>query len=463
MMACVRMLLCLGGAVLIAVAVVSIALRERPADAVGHPIYTLPFFQESHITCGWGPYYLCGLPGWHNGTDYSVGSNTGGGEDVVAAMDGTAYHHTDFDPITGLGCGNYVVIAHGNGHRSRYCHLSVIIVAHGNVISRGQVVGREGLSGATAVNLHFDVRQGGTNGGDCCGGTSVDPYGGVYSPGTYSFILNPPVFASRCFWPVDSSAGPGRVPGVFRPAQNHYAGWHLKYTHSGGNADHTFNYGDTCDIPITGDWDGNGTDTPGIFRPYGATGTEWHLRNSNSPGGPYTVFTFGTPTDYPVVGDWNGVGITNVGIFRPSGTTGPGEWHLKNFNGQGGTMIPVFKFGEATDRPIVGDWDGSGGGGAGSDTIGVFRPSTAGWHLRNSNTAGLPSIPAFVYGNGNPQPDHPVTGDFNWDGIDTYGIYRPKIAAASQWKLRNVNFPGSPDLEYPYGVLSDKALTGDWN
>jgi murein DD-endopeptidase MepM/ murein hydrolase activator NlpD len=141
MMARVGMLLRLGVAVFIALTMVTIALREQPAQAAGHPIYTLPFFQESHVTCSWGPYYLCGLTGQHNGTDYSVGSNTSGGEDVVAAMDGTAYHHTEFDPVFGLGCGYYVVIAHGNGHRSRYCHLSVIIIAHGNVISRGQWLG----------------------------------------------------------------------------------------------------------------------------------------------------------------------------------------------------------------------------------------------------------------------------------------------------------------------------------
>lgn len=54
---------------------------------------------------------------------------------------------------------------------------------------------------------------------------------------------------------------------------------------------------------------------------------------------------------------------------------------------------------------MAGDWDGDG-----IDTIGVFRPSTGEFLLRNSNSAGLPDIvfiPEFT-------GDFPVAG--NWDG-----------------------------------------------
>ena len=50
------------------------------------------------------------------------------------------------------------------------------------------------------------------------------------------------------------------------------------------------------DIPLSGDWDGNGTTTIGVFR----AGT-WFLRNSNSPGGVDVTFSWGAPGDIPVV------------------------------------------------------------------------------------------------------------------------------------------------------------------
>jgi len=184
-------------ALLIALALLFTVLREdeRPAYAVIEQVYTLPYFDSSYITCPWGPYENCGLEGQHDGTDYSVGSNTTGGENVVAALSGKAWLFSHFDPFNNnLGCGYYIIIDHTNGHKSRYCHLSDRIVANGQDVARGQVIGHEGSSGATAVNLHFDSRVNASP-GNCCSGTSVDPYGGPDSPGTYLWASHPPTTA----------------------------------------------------------------------------------------------------------------------------------------------------------------------------------------------------------------------------------------------------------------------------
>src|SRR5262249_33756815 len=45
----------------------------------------------------------------------------------------------------------------------------------------------------------------------------------------------------------------------------------------------TIPFGSPGNLPVVGDWDGNGTATIGVFDPNTAT---WFLRNSNTPGAP---------------------------------------------------------------------------------------------------------------------------------------------------------------------------------
>ena len=74
----------------------------------------------------------------------------------------------------------------------------------------------------------------------------------------------------------------------------------------------------------------------------------------------------------PIIGDWNGTGSENIGLFIK------GYWYL-DVNGnekwdgtRGGDRL--FTFGRIGDIPVVGDWDGTG-----KSKIGVFRPSTGEW------------------------------------------------------------------------------------
>jgi len=61
-------------------------------------------------------------------------------------------------------------------------------------------------------------------------------------------------------------------------------------------------------------------------------------------------------TDIPLVGDWNGDGTDGIGIFRPHPTTGVGFFILRD--GLSGPVDHVFGYGQGTDSPLVGDWDG---------------------------------------------------------------------------------------------------------
>ncbi|MEM8850758.1 MAG: M23 family metallopeptidase [Pseudomonadota bacterium] len=70
----------------------------------------------------------------------------------------------DRSEVAGRECGNGVAIDHGNGWETQLCHLQLgsIQVAAGDVVGRGDVLGRMGLSGATQFpHVHITVRRDG--------------------------------------------------------------------------------------------------------------------------------------------------------------------------------------------------------------------------------------------------------------------------------------------------------------
>ncbi len=117
------------------------------------------------------------------------------------------------------------------------------------------------------------------------------------------------------------------------------------------------NFGQSGDLPIVGNWDGAG-EKIGIFRPQSG---EWLLDlNDNGmwDGSPVDRLfgPFGQFGDRPVVGDWNGTGVIRIGVFRPS----TGHW-LLDMNGDGqlddcSVDTCIGSFGQTGDRPVVGNW-----------------------------------------------------------------------------------------------------------
>lgn len=212
--------------------------------------------------------------------------------------------------------------------------------------------------------------------------------------------------------------------------------WHLKYTVGGGAANISFNYGKATDIPVVGDWNGNGTMTPGVVR-----GKTWYLKNSNSGGAADIAFSFGQSGDYPIVGDWNGNGKWTIGIVR--GRT----WHLRNTN-NGGSADVTFNYGKSSDLPVVGDWNGNG-----QMTNGIVRDDRY-WYLRNTLGGGSAQV-SFTYGSSG---DEAVVGDWNGNGQMTNGVRR-----GARWLLRNSLGGGGASHDFNYGQSSDWPIPGDWN
>ena len=144
----------------------------------------------------------------------------------------------------------------------------------------------------------------------------------------------------------------------------------------------------------------------------------------------------------------SGGGTDTIGLFRPSSNF----FFLRNNNSLAPPDITV-GFGAPGDLPIVGDWDGNG-----TVTIGLYRPSTSTFFLRNSNTQGPPDI-ALTFGDG-PGGDVPIAGDWDGDGTWTIGVYRP---GTSTFFIRNSNTFGVPDIQITFGAPGDVPIAGDWD
>jgi murein DD-endopeptidase MepM/ murein hydrolase activator NlpD len=68
----------------------------------------------------------------------------------------------EFAGWDGSGYGNMILIDHGNGYKTRYGHLSQIMVVSGQTVSRGSVIGRMGSTGhSTGPHTHFEIYQNG--------------------------------------------------------------------------------------------------------------------------------------------------------------------------------------------------------------------------------------------------------------------------------------------------------------
>lgn len=90
-----------------------------------------------------------GASTYHAGIDIGAAY----GADIVAVDSGVVIKR-DYNSIRG----NYVVIDHRNGMQSWYQHMSGVAVQEGDIIERGNLVGKCGDSGiATGPHLHFEI------------------------------------------------------------------------------------------------------------------------------------------------------------------------------------------------------------------------------------------------------------------------------------------------------------------
>ncbi len=174
-------------------------------------------------------------------------------------------------------------------------------------------------------------------------------------------------------------------------------------------------------LPIAGDWNGDGLDTVGGFD---LAARSVHLADENDSdelfergqvhallGLPHAPPVAGeAPAEIPIAGDWDGDGIDGVGVYHPATRT----FYLVDDPALGTVSTQVDLGGQTgvpnSAWPLTGDWDGDG-----DDELGLFAAGIV--SLYPNLVAGPPSVQLTVGG------IRAIAGDWDGDGVDTVGSF----------------------------------------
>lgn len=175
------------GFLFLAVTVGTVFAQASVADE--RPSLSLPLACQPHKTCFIQTYfdvdpgpaakdYMCGTATYdqHSGVDFrllSAAAATRTPFPVLASADGTVkavrdgvedifFKKAKRQDVAGRECGNGVILDHGNGWETQYCHMrkDSVRVKKGQVVKRGDQLGDAGYSGmADFAQVHLSVRH----------------------------------------------------------------------------------------------------------------------------------------------------------------------------------------------------------------------------------------------------------------------------------------------------------------
>lgn len=194
-----------------------------------------------------------------------------------------------------------------------------------------------------------------------------------------------------------------------------------------------------CDVPASGDFDGDGKTDFSIFRP--PTGVWWVTKSSDNT---YFSYQFGIGTDVPAPADYDGDGRTDIAVWRPSS----GVWYIVRSSNGG---VQYATYGTNGDKPAPADYDGDG-----RADIAVWRSSNATFYSINSSNS-LSVNSNFANSVTVPTSATPVTGDYDGDGKADYAVRN-----GNNWIIRNSATPATP-VTIPWEQSTDKAVQNDYD
>jgi CSLREA domain-containing protein len=222
--------------------------------------------------------------------------------------------------------------------------------------------------------------------------------------------------------------------------------WHLRTTNTAGAAEIVQVFGgDPSDLPVVGDWNGDGIDTLGIYR---SNVGVFYLSDSNTAPSLAHTLIFGNPDDIPFAGKWSNDMIGDgVGVYRNSNGI---LYQKKSLTTGFSDFFAIF--GNPGDIPIAGDFDGDG-----YDSIGIYRVDTGSWYLTdNSQPNGITFSNAnFAWDIGRSRP---IAGDWDGNGRTTVGYQ----SLSGVFVLHSTTATNGTDIVFAFGPLTGRPVAGKW-
>lgn len=216
---------------------------------------------------------------------------------------------------------------------------------------------------------------------------------------------------------------------VFRPSTNV---WYVIY--SSTNTDDNYAFGASGDLVAPADYDGDGKTDEAIFRP--STGY-WHIHASTAG---YYYVSWGNNGDIPAPADYDGDGKADLGVFRPSDRK---FYSINSANSSLQTIDSGISSGTYEWKTVCGDYDGDG-----KDDYAVYDKDTATWYVRSSYSNSFNS--PFSWGD---DEDLPVQNDYDNDGKVDYAVWTPSGTNVGRWYIRKSS--DSSTRENTWGVAND--------
>jgi hypothetical protein len=276
-------------------------------------------------------------------------------------------------------------------------------------------------------------------------------YSGVTEPNCYQFVSLGN--ASDKLVPADYD-GDGKTDiAVWHPGDTSVAGFYI--LQSTTNTVRYDNFGQTGDDPsVVADYTGDHSADPAVYRPGVNPGDQSYFfyRASSGPNtGSVAYEPWGQNADVPVPGDYDGDGKADFMIRRGDVTGHLTFWLRTN----GTNNVSVQFFGLAADYSVPGDYDGDG-----KTDLAVARDSggNLNWYYRSSITGNTIWLGPF----GSNLSDYIVQGDYDGDGKTDIAVWRPTVDASPS--IFYVMGSKSGFMVFPWGTASsfDKPV-GHYN
>jgi hypothetical protein len=256
--------------------------------------------------------------------------------------------------------------------------------------------------------------------------------------------------------------------GVYRPSTGT---WYIEQSATNYGTYLAQSWGLSTDIPVPGDYDGDGKNDFAVYRPVRDPGRlneiddtgYWYIKLSTTNNTTSLAQPWGLGTDIPVPGDYDGDGKADLAVYRPSS----GVWYVLQSTTNYTTYLAV-QWGISTDIPVPGDYDGDG-----KADLAVYRPSTGVWYVLQS-TVNYTTYFAVQWGI---STDIAVPGDYDGDGKTDLAVYRPSTgiwyvlqsttnytaSMAQAWGLRtDIPVPGDYDGDGKTDLGLYRSFTGYW-